>query len=142
MKRLLPTLLGAVTLAAADHPLAGHKLLVTSLRTGDTEVFTADPVSGDLFNVSRSPASEDRYPCWSPDGRWISFGFTDEAYWRNKERMQEVYSWKPADKRPVWVVRPDGSDAQVLEPLRYQMSIDGSRAPWKPWISQGMGTRE
>jgi len=100
MKRLLPTLLGAVTLAAADHPLAGHKLLVTSFR------------------------------------------FTDEACWRNKERMQEVYSRKPADKRPVWFVRPDGSDAQVLEPLRYQMSIDGSRASWKPWISKGMGTRE
>jgi Tol biopolymer transport system component len=73
LKRLLSTLLGAVTLAAADHPLAGHKLLVTSLRTGDTEVFIADPVSGDLFNVSRSPASEDRYPCWSPDARRVCF---------------------------------------------------------------------
>ena len=52
------------------------------------------------------------------------------------------YPRKPADKRPVWFVRPDGSDAQALEPLRYQMSIDGSRALWKPWISKGMGTRE
>ncbi len=69
---------------------------------------------------------------WSPDGQWISFRFTDEAYWRNKEHMREVYSKKPADKRPVWIVRPDGSDAQVLEPLRFQMSIDGSRASWKP----------
>jgi TolB protein len=293
---------------AAD--LAGHTLLVTSVRTGDTEVFIADPTSGDLFNVSRSPKSEDRYPCWSPDGRqivfmsdresttnlwlcnvdgsnvrrlltspdvcympswqrtpqgerivfgmhgdkpnmasirpdgtdlvilgeghdptlspdgklicytghppeggvtvyvmswdgsekrrlvpstsqvgatfpnwspdakrivysfpvgdalelflinldgtgqsqlttfgapsvctpaawspdgkWISFRRTDERYWSNPERMRKVYSEKPADKRPVWVIRPDGSEATVIEPLRFQMAIDGSRASWKP----------
>jgi TolB protein len=287
--------------------LSGHKLLVTSVRTGDTEIFIADPDTGDLFNVTRSPASEDRYPCWSPDGtqiafcssrnnstnlylcnadgsgvrrvisspavcympswqrtpsgerivlgmhgekpemasvrpdgsdlqmlgaghdptlspdgqricytgevpggvsvfvmhydgadkrrvvpatsavgatfpnwspdskqivysfpagdalelfivnadgsnnrqlthlgkiatpaawspdgHWISFRLTDERYWSNPERMVTVYREKPADKRPVWVVRPDGSDAHVIEPLRYQMAIDGSRASWKP----------
>lgn len=69
---------------------------------------------------------------WSPDGQWISFRKTDERYWSNKERMLKIYSEKPADKRPVWLVRPDGSDAQVLEPLRFQMAIDGSRASWKP----------
>ncbi len=292
---------------AAD--LSGQKLLVTSVRTGDTEVFIADPTTGDMFNVSRSPTSEDRYPCWSPDGRqicfmsdrehstnlwlcaadgskvrrlnrtpdvcympswqktprgerivfgkhgdkpqmasikpdgtgeetlgeghdptlspdgrficytghegggvtvfvmnhdgsnkrqivkeiskvgatfpnwspdskeivysfpvgdalelfivsldgtnqrqltkfggssvstpsawspdgkWISFRRTDERYWSNKERMLKIYSEKPADKRPVWVVRPDGGDAALLEPLRFQMAIDGSRASWKP----------
>ncbi len=56
---------------AAD--LSGHQLLVTSVRTGDTEVFVADPTTGDLFNVTRSPQSEDRYPCWSPDGKQICF---------------------------------------------------------------------
>ena len=69
---------------------------------------------------------------WSPDGQWISFRKTDERYWSNKERMLKIYSEKPADKRPVWLVRPDGSDAQVIEPLRFQMAIDGSRASWKP----------
>ena len=295
----------AVSTNAAD--LSGHKLLVTSVRTGDTEVFIADPTTGDLFNVSRSPKSEDRYPCWSPDGKricfmsdresttnlwianadgskvrrlhrtpavcympswqktprgerivfgkhgdkpemaslkpdgsgeeilgeghdptlspdgqlitytghegggvtvfvmnhdgsnkrqvvkeiskvgatfpnwspdskqivysfpvgdalelfiinvdgsnnrqltklekvctpsawspdgnWISFRLTDERYWSNKERMLKIYSEKPADKRPVWVARPDGSDAQVIECLRFQCAIDGSRASWKP----------
>lgn len=294
---------------AAAGPFDGHKLLVTSVRTGDTEVFIADPVTGDMVNVTRSPKSEDRYPCWSPDGKqicfmsdregttnlwvanadgsnvrrlnrtpdvcympswqvtprgerivfgkhgekagmasirpdgtgeenlgeghdptlspdgklicytghegggvtvfvmnhdgtdkrqvvkeiskvgatfpnwspdsrqivysfpvgdalelfiinadgtgqrqltkfggtsvctpsawspdgaWISFRKTDERYWSNKERMLKIYSEKPADKRPVWVIRPDGSDAQVIEPLRFQMAIDGSRASWKP----------
>ena len=294
-------------LHAAD--LSNHKLLVTSVRTGDTEVFIADPTTGDMFNVTRSPRSEDRYPCWSPDakqicfmsdregttnlwiadvdgssvhrlnrtpavcympswqntprgerivfgkhgdkpemasinpdgtderilgeghdptlspdglhitytghagggvtvfvmshdgtdkrqvvpeiskvgatfpnwspdsrqivysfpagdalelfvvnadgtanhqltrfggqslctpgawspdGKWISFRRTDERYWSNPVRMRQVYAEKPADKRPVWVIRPDGTEATLVEPLHYQMAIDGSRASWQP----------
>lgn len=287
--------------------LSGHKLLVTSVRTGDTDVFITDPVTGDMFNVTRAPHSEDRYPCWSPDakqiafcsdrnnstnlyacyangshvrrvlstaavcympswqrtpegerivlgmhgekpemgsvrpdgtdlrmlgighdptlspdgkmicytgevpggvsvfvmdykgddrrrivvetsrvgatfpnwspdsrqivysfpvgdalelfivdadgsnnrqlthlgkiatpsawapdGKWISFRLTDERYWSNHDRMLKIYREKPADKRPVWVIQPDGSGAHVVEPLHYQMAIDGSRASWKP----------
>ncbi|MFO0914717.1 MAG: hypothetical protein U0795_17295 [Pirellulales bacterium] len=292
--------------------LSGHQLLVTSVRTGDTEVFIADPVTGDMFNVTRSPQTEDRYPCWSPDGKhiaftrdagpnnvkhlwvidadgqnarslvsrqaaaympswrqtpdgerivfglhgekpematirpdgtdlkilgeghdptlspdgtsiaftgdapeggvtvfvmdwngenrrrvvptaspvgatfpnwspdsrqlvysfpvdkalelfvvnvdggrphqltrfgetsvctpsdwspdgsWISFRRTDERYWSDPQRMEKIYREKPADKRPVWVIRSDGSQASVVEPLRFQMAIDGSRASWKP----------
>jgi TolB protein len=311
MNRPLPTLLAVLAATAATAAdLAGHRLLVTSVRTGDTEVFIADPVTGDLFNVTRSPRSEDRYPCWSPDGKriaftserdgatnlyvidaegtnlrrlvtspavcympswqvtpdgerivfgmnsarsemasikpdgsdlrvlgegfdptlspdgrrvtytgrapeggvsvfvmnhdgteprrvvataskvgatfpnwspdsqqivysfpagdalelfivnadgtgerqltkfggtsvctpsawspdghWISFRKTDERYWSNPERMKFVYATKPADKRPVWVIRSDGTDAALIEPLRFQMAIDGSRASWKP----------
>ena len=69
---------------------------------------------------------------WSPDGKWISFRYTDEMYWRNKARMEQVYAHPQGDKRPVWVIRPDGSDAHVVEPLRYQCAMDGSRAAWKP----------
>jgi len=43
-----------------------------------------------------------------------------------------VLAYKPADKRPVWVIRPDGTDAHVIECLRFQCAIDGSRASWKP----------
>ena len=49
---------------------------------------------------------------WSPDGAWISFRMTDERYWSDPVKMKKTYSEKPADKRPVWVIRPDGSDAQ------------------------------
>lgn len=69
---------------------------------------------------------------WSPDGRWISFRRTDEAYWRDPIRMKQVYAEKPGDKRPVWVVRANGTDAHIIECLRFQCAIDGSRAAWKP----------
>ena len=305
--QLIALMTVVLSVRAAD--LTGNKLLITSIRTGDTEVFIADPTTGDMFNVSRSPKSEDRYPCWSPDGKqicfmsdregttnlwvckvdgskvrrlnrtpdicympswqktprgerivfgkhgdkpqmasikpdgtgeeilgeghdptlspdgkmicytghegggvtvfvmnhdgtnkrqvvkeiskvgatfpnwspegnqlvysfpvgdalelfivnldgtgqrrlttfggtsvctpsawspdgkWISFRRTDERYWSNKERMLKMYSEKPADKRPVWVIRPDGTEATLIEPLRFQMAIDGSRASWKP----------
>jgi TolB protein len=68
----------------------------------------------------------------SPDGRWISFRKTDERFWANPERMRQMYAQKPADKRPVWIIHPDGTGARVVEPLRYQMSIGGSRASWRP----------
>lgn len=48
------------------------------------------------------------------------------------DRMTKVYTEKPADKWPVWVIRPDGRDAHVMECLRFQCAIDGSRASWKP----------
>jgi hypothetical protein len=72
-------------------------------------------------------------PCaWSPDGAWLSFRSTDEAYWRDPARMEKVYAEKPGDKRPVWVVRPDGSGARIIECLRFQCAMDGSRAAWRP----------
>jgi TolB protein len=74
---------------------------------------------------------------FSPDGKWISFRCTDEMYWRSQERMEKVYSEKPGDKRPVWVIRPAGTDAHVIEPLRYQCSMDGSGAAWKPLAPSG-----
>jgi TolB protein len=74
---------------------------------------------------------------WSPDGRWVSFRKTDERYWSNPARMKQVYAERPADKRPVWVIRPDGTDAHVIESLRFQCAIDGSRAAWKPMTAAG-----
>ncbi len=78
---------------------------------------------------------------WSPDGKWISFRYTDEMYWRNKARMEQVYAHPQGDKRPVWVIRPDGTDAHVVEPLRYQCAMDGSRAAWKPIDFKGRKER-
>ncbi len=66
------------------------RLLTTSLRTGNTEVFWVNPLTGDAFNITKAPATKERYPVWSPGGQ------------------------------------------QVVEALRYQCAIDGSRAAWWP----------
>lgn len=69
---------------------------------------------------------------WSPDGKFITFRVTDVAYWRNDQAREKTYEDKQADKRPVWVMRADGSDAQLLEVLHYHCAIDGSRAAFRP----------
>ncbi len=57
---------------------------------------------------------------------------TGDAYWRDQAKMKKTYQDKEGEKRPVWVVGADGADARVIEVLRYQCVIDGSRAVWKP----------
>jgi TolB protein len=79
----------------------------------------------DLKKISSSAA-------WSPDGRFITFRVTDFAYWRDAQTRTQAYEEKSADKRPVYIMRADGSDVQLVETLRYQCAIDGSRAAWKP----------
>ena len=53
--------------------LKGHRLLMTSVRTGNTEIFLIDPYDGSATNLTRNPASHQRYPSWSPDGSRIAF---------------------------------------------------------------------
>ncbi len=57
----------------AQSELSGQELLVASFRTGDTEIFIVNPKTGDARNLTRSPMSQERYPSWSPDGKWIAF---------------------------------------------------------------------
>jgi Tol biopolymer transport system component len=78
------------------------------------------------FGTIRSP------PAWSPDGRWISFRYTDERNWSNAARIKKIYAEHPGDKRAVWIVRPDGSDAQLVEATRFGCAMDRSRAQWRP----------
>lgn len=69
---------------------------------------------------------------WSPDGKFITFRVTDEAYWRNADSKDKAYREKLAAKRPVWVMNSDGSDPRIIEVLQYQSAIDGSRPVWQP----------
>ncbi len=78
-----------------------------------------------LQRISSSPA-------FSPDGNYITFRVTDEAYWRDAQKREKTYQEKEADKRPVWIIKTDGSDAQLIETLHYQCAMDGSRAEWRP----------
>ena len=70
---------------------------------------------------------------WSPDGKWVTFRVTGDAYWRNATARDKAYQDKQPDKRPVWMVSiAPGSTPFLLEPLRYHCAIDGSRAAWYP----------
>jgi TolB protein len=110
------------------------KRIVFSKNVGNgLELFIVQVDGTGLQQLTRFGGSSICTPAaWSPDGKWISFRLTNERYWSNRERTLKVYAEKPADKRPVWVIRPDGADAHVIECLRFQCAIDGSRASWKP----------
>jgi tricorn protease len=42
------------------------------------EILTVPAEKGDIRNLTRSPAVADRYPAWSPDGKFIAY-FSDES---------------------------------------------------------------
>ncbi|RIV20753.1 DUF5050 domain-containing protein [Fibrisoma montanum] len=79
----------------------------------------------DLKKISSSPA-------FSQDDQYLTFRVTEEAYWRDAKTREKTYQEKEADKRPVWLVKTDGTGAQLLEVLHYHCAMDGSRAEWKP----------
>jgi TolB protein len=107
-------------------------MIVYADRVGDAlELFRIDPdgkYARQLTHLGKAATT----PAVSPDMKWISFRLCDEIYWRDGKTSARAYRERRADKRPVWVMGIDGSNPHVVEPLHYQTTIDGSRAPWKP----------
>jgi len=128
---------------ASAGELAGHKFLITSIRTGDTEIFLVDPHMGDATNLTRSPQSQERYPCWSPDGLRIAFTSdrdgTYNLYVMNADgsNVRQLTHEKPravcyapswsgdgkriafglhGDKALICTIAPDGTHFQSLGP--------------------------
>jgi TolB protein len=108
------------------------KKIVYADRVGDAlEIFSIDTDGKNIQQLTKLGKAATT-PAVSPDGKWISFRLCDEIYWRDGKTSERAYRERRADKRPVWVMGIDGSNPRVLEPLHYQTTIDGSRAPWKP----------
>jgi tricorn protease len=42
------------------------------------EILTVNPKTGEAVNVTKSAGAAERYPAWSPDGKWLAY-FSDEA---------------------------------------------------------------
>jgi TolB protein len=104
------------------------KRVAFSMQIGEiAEIFSCNADGSDLkqltdfHQISSSPA-------YSPNGKFITFRVTNEAYWRDTKKMKQVYDEKAGDKRPIWVMDVDGSNARIIEVLHYQCAMDGSRA--------------
>ena len=108
------------------------KRIVYSDQVGDAlELFVHDVATKEnhqLTNLGKISSSA----AWSPDGKFITFRVTEDAYWRNIEARDKAYQDKRPDKRPVWIAGANGTNAHVIEALRYHCAIDGSRAAWWP----------
>jgi Tol biopolymer transport system component len=80
-----------------------HKVLITSVRTGNTEIFLVDTLWGDTINLTRSTNAHNRYPMWSPDGNRIVFT-SDRAV---------------SDTYDLYVMAANGSDVQRLTQVEH-----------------------
>jgi TolB protein len=108
------------------------KWILYADQVGDAlEIFRIDPDGQQVRQLTRL-GKACTTPAVSPDGKWVSFRYCDEVYWRDGKTSERAYRERRADKRPVWVMGFDGSQPHVLGPLHYQTTIDGSRAPWRP----------
>jgi TolB protein len=127
---------------------AGSELLITSIRTGNTQVFAVDLIFGDMRNLTRHPQSENRYPIWSPDGSKVVFTsdrdvpqtwnlYLMDSDGQNVRRITDIakqgicyfptwtrdliyFGYASGDGKEAVIasVRPDGSDYRIIGPGR------------------------
>ena len=136
--------------------LENTQILITSVRTGDTEIFAVNPVTGDAFNITKSPGSEERYPAWHPNGRQVIFtsnredGKTYNYYIANRDgsKLKKITSlpsgsvayWGAFTADGKWIyfnegntsgifrVRPDGTQQEeVTDGRDANISPDGKK---------------
>jgi TolB protein len=100
-----------------------------------TEIFICQADGSNLQQVTKLEKISSS-PAFSQDDAYLTFRVTDEAYWREGQKREKIYQEKAADKRPVWVVKADGTGAQLIEVLHYQCAMDGSRAEWRPTLKK------
>ncbi len=111
----------------------GRWIIFADMVSDSLELFRCDHDGKELAQLTRFGGGRAATsPSVSPDGRLISFRLCDEVYWREGKLSERAYKEKRGDKRPVWVMGIDGSNPRIIEPLHYQTTIDGSRAPWGP----------
>lgn len=118
----------------AVHPIwspDGSKILYSDQVGEKLEIFVVDTDGKNITQLTKLGRISTS-AAYSPDGKWIAFRVTSNAYWRNPEEMKKAYGEKKADQRPVYVMAADGSHPHVIEVLQYQCALDGSRPVWRP----------
>lgn len=101
----------------------GDRILFTSNRDGDFELYTIAPDGAGLRRLTNSPGV-DAHAIWSPDGEWIMFssvrmGFKDER--PLAERIPQPYG-------ELFVTRADGTGVRQLTDNQWE---DATPA-WRP----------
>jgi TolB protein len=132
------------------------KFLITSVRTGDTEIFTVNPITGDAFNITKAPNSEERYPAWHPNGKQVIFTSNREdgktynyyiansdgtnlkkisnliegsvAYWASFTSDSKWIYFNEGNSSKIYRVKPDGSQQEIVADGRdANISPDGKK---------------
>jgi TolB protein len=108
--------------------------ILYSDQCGDSlELFRCDPEGGNVTQLTDfGNGTASTSAAVSADMRWISLRVSGEIFWRDAAASERAYREKRADLRPVWVMGIDGENPRLVETLHYQVSIDGSRACWRP----------
>ncbi|MGH9041132.1 MAG: TolB family protein, partial [Acidimicrobiia bacterium] len=122
----------------AAFPGVNGRIVFTSDRTGNFEIFTMDPDGSDVVQLTDWP-EEDREPAWSPDGTRIVFVRTvdgdRELFTMNAEGSDQtnITNYDTFDDEPVW--SPDGKmiawrhNLDNGNPEIFAVNVDGSGAP-------------
>ena len=99
----------------------GDRIVFTSTRGGDLDLWTCDLEGNDLVQVTKTPGY-DGGAFFSPDGAWIVFrssAFTagkEEAEIADYRALLDDWKVRPT-KMEIQLVRPDGSDRRQVTKL-------------------------
>lgn len=99
----------------------GDRIVFTSSRTGDLELWTCDLDGGDLLQVTREPGY-DGGAFFSNDGKWLVFRASSFTPGKETEEIADyralLADWKVRPTRmEIMLVRPDGSDRRQVTKL-------------------------
>jgi Tol biopolymer transport system component len=124
LSRTLPALAAVLLLAPASWRDARaadtQKLLFTSKRTGNLELFLANADGSDAKNLTNNPA-EDAGGCWSPDGKQIVFASSrsgsGDIYVMDADgsHVRQLTTDPARERDPAW--SPDGKKIAFVRHL-------------------------
>ncbi|MCK5108895.1 MAG: PD40 domain-containing protein, partial [Methanosarcinales archaeon] len=112
-----------------------HKIVFTSTRDGNQEIYVADLLTGTQTRLTGEPSNDD-YPEWSPDGSMIAFvserdgnpeiysmDIASKAITRltHSDSIDKHAQWSPDGQNIVFISDRDGGDMDV-----YAMKADGT----------------